>query len=53
MFVNMQHLGEAGALGVDEKNPRALSNWPDYPPDGRPRSGTVAIRRKDGGIVGS
>ena len=29
------------------------SNWPDYRPDGRPRSATVVIRRRDGGIVGT
>lgn len=53
LFVNMQHPGEVGALGVDPKNPRVLSNWPDYRPDGRPRSGTVAIRRTDGGVIGT
>jgi secreted PhoX family phosphatase len=30
-----------------------LSNWPDFLPNGRPRSATVVIRRKDGGIVGT
>ena len=53
LFVNIQHPGEIGAPGVDPKNPRVLSNWPDYRPDGRPRSGTVAIRRGDGGVVGT
>ena len=53
LFVNLQHPGERGALGTDPANPRSLSNWPDYRPDGRPRSGTVAIRRGDGGIVGT
>jgi secreted PhoX family phosphatase len=41
-FVNIQHPGE-----------RVGSNWPDYLPGGRPRSATVAIRRRDGGIIGS
>jgi secreted PhoX family phosphatase len=49
-FVNIQHPGEGG---TSVENPRALSNWPDYAPDGRPRSATVAIRRKDGGIIGT
>ncbi len=53
LFVNMQHPGEMGALGTDPANPRRLSNWPDYRADGRPRSGTVAVRRVDGGIVGT
>lgn len=53
LFVNIQHPGEVGSLGGNAKNPRAMSNWPDYRPDGRPRSGTVAIRRGDGGVVGT
>ncbi|MCL4745482.1 MAG: PhoX family phosphatase [Burkholderiaceae bacterium] len=53
MFVNVQHPGEADDGDVDPDNPRKLSNWPDFRPDGRPRSGTVAIRRNDGGVVGS
>ncbi len=53
LFVNVQHPGEAGALGTDPANPRRVSNWPDYRPDGRPRSGTVAVRRLDGGVVGT
>jgi secreted PhoX family phosphatase len=53
LFVNVQHPGEAGALGTDPANPRRVSNWPDFRPDGRPRSGTVAVRRVDGGIVGT
>jgi secreted PhoX family phosphatase len=48
-FVNIQHPGE----GATSDNPRGLSNWPDYAPDGRPRSATVVIRRKDGGIIGT
>jgi secreted PhoX family phosphatase len=33
--------------------PRAVSNWPDFRPDGRPRSATLAIRREDGGLIGT
>jgi uncharacterized protein len=50
-FVNVQHPGEGSA--TDAENPRAISNWPDYAPNGRPRSSTVVIRRKDGGIIGT
>jgi secreted PhoX family phosphatase len=53
LFVNIQHPGEVPGPQRDPKNPGKLSNWPDYRPDGRPRSGTVAIRRADGGIVGT
>jgi len=49
LFVNMQHPGEP----TSTNHPRQTSNWPDYRADGRPRSGTVAIRRTDGGIVGT
>ncbi len=52
-FVNIQHPGEVPGDRSNPDNPRALSNWPDYAPNGRPRSATVAIRRKDGGIVGT
>jgi secreted PhoX family phosphatase len=47
-FVNIQHPGEGW-----KANPREVSNWPDYDPNGRPRSATVVIRRKDGGIIGT
>lgn len=45
MFINVQHPGDG--------NP-AVSNFP-YPQDGItiPRDATIAIRRKDGGIIGS
>ena len=53
LFVNIQHPGEVGSLGTDPADPRRLSNWPDFRPDGRPRSATVAVRRGDGGVVGT
>jgi len=53
VFVNIQHPGETPGDRSDPDNPRAFSNWPDYAPDGRPRAATVAIRRRDGGIIGS
>ena len=53
LFVNFQHPGELPSAQRDPANPRKLSNWPDFRPDGRPRSGTVAIRREDAGIVGT
>jgi secreted PhoX family phosphatase len=51
--VNIQHPGEqAGALN-DPDAPRKNSNWPDFDPNGRPRSATVVIGRKDGGVIGT
>jgi secreted PhoX family phosphatase len=51
MFVNIQHPGEPANERNDPKNPTAVSSWPDG--TGRPRSATVAIRRRDGGPIGS
>jgi secreted PhoX family phosphatase len=55
MFINVQHPGETTtAWGTPTPaNPRAVSNWPDFDPDGRPRSATVVIRKRDGGVIGS
>jgi secreted PhoX family phosphatase len=52
-FINIQHPGEAPGDRSNPENPRAFSNWPDYSPNGRPRSATVVIRRKDGGVIGT
>ena len=55
MFVNVQHPGEATtAIGAPTTaNPRAVSNWPDFDPAGRPRSATVVIRKEGGGVIGT
>ena len=53
LFINVQHPGEAPSERNDPATPRKHSNWPDYRPDGRPRSATVAIRRGDGGVIGA
>jgi secreted PhoX family phosphatase len=44
LFVNIQHPGEGAA------NP---STWPEGPGVGKPRSSTLAIRKEDGGVIGS
>ena len=63
MFVNIQHPGEpltprddnleVPNLHSNPADPRRYSNWPDFRPDGRPRSATVAIRKLDGGPIGT
>jgi secreted PhoX family phosphatase len=55
MFVNVQHPGESTTFfgAPTPANPRAVSNWPDQDPEGRPRSATVVIRRVDGGKIGA
>jgi uncharacterized protein len=52
-FVNIQHPGETALERSDPANPRAISNWPDFNANGRPRSATIVIRHKDSGIVGT
>jgi hypothetical protein len=52
-FVNIQHPGENPGELNDPAKPHAISNWPDFDPNGRPRSATVVIRRRDGGVIGS
>jgi secreted PhoX family phosphatase len=53
VFVNIQHPGESPSERSDPSQPRKYSNWPDFRPDGRPRSSTLAIRKFDGGVVGT
>ncbi len=53
MFINIQHPGEPAGDRSDPSRPRAISQWPDGPTGGRPRSATVAIRKADGGRVGT
>jgi secreted PhoX family phosphatase len=51
--VNIQHPGESPGARSDPAAPRRFSNWPDFAPDGRPRSATVVIRKRDGGVIGT
>ncbi|MEJ8858154.1 PhoX family phosphatase [Variovorax robiniae] len=49
LFVNIQHPGEVRVNGMPN------SAWPDgkLPGSARPRSATLAVQRRDGGIVGT
>jgi secreted PhoX family phosphatase len=51
MFVNVQHPGETASERSDPARPTAVSAWPDG--TGRPRSATIVIRRRDGGVIGA
>ena len=53
LFVNIQHPGETPSEKSDPMQPRRFSNWPDFNPSGRPRSATLAIRKDDGGVIGT
>ena len=52
LFINIQHPGESPSDRGDPKNPGQYSVWPASTPGARPRSATVAIRKKDGGVIG-
>ena len=52
MFINIQHPGDRGT----PESPTLGSNWPHtqgYGPSGRPRSATVVIEKRDGGVIGT
>jgi secreted PhoX family phosphatase len=53
MFVDIQHPGESPSERSDPDDPKAVSGWPDGAAGGRPRSATIVVRRRDGGIVGT
>jgi secreted PhoX family phosphatase len=56
MFVNIQHPGEGPQphpARNDPASPKAVSAWPDGASGTRPRSATIAIRRQDGGVIGT
>lgn len=53
LFVNIQHPGESPGERSDPSRPRRFSSWPDFAAEGRPRSATVVIRRRDGGVIGT
>ena len=56
LFVNIQHPGESPTAHPGRNNPanpKAHSSWPDGRNGQRPRSSTIAIRRGDGGIIGT
>jgi secreted PhoX family phosphatase len=53
MWINVQHPGETPSDRSDPAEPARYSAWPDYKPGGRPRSATVVIRRRDGGVIGT
>ena len=53
LFVNIQHPGELSKPLSSGDAPQSM--WPGnqgYGPNGRPRSATIVITRKDGGLIG-
>ena len=53
LFISVQHPGETPSDRSDPMEPQRFSSWPDHDPQGRPRSATVVIRKRDGGVIGS
>lgn len=56
LFVNIQHPGETASKRADPAHPTQVSGWPasQFPEvtGGRPRSATVVVSRRDGGVIG-
>ena len=53
MFINIQHPGESPSERSDAATPTRYSTWPEGPGAARPRSATVVIRKRDGGLIGT
>jgi secreted PhoX family phosphatase len=53
MFVNIQHPGETPTLRSDPTAPAKVSSWPTADGKSAPRSATVLVRRRDGGVIGT
>ncbi|MBX3606644.1 MAG: PhoX family phosphatase [Piscinibacter sp.] len=53
LFINVQHPGETPSDRSDPDEPDKYSRWPGGRPGNRPRSATVVIRRRDGGVIGT
>jgi secreted PhoX family phosphatase len=53
LFISVQHPGETPTDRSDPQQPQKYSGWPDYQPNGRPRSANVVIRKIDGGVIGT
>ncbi len=53
MFINVQHPGESPSERSDPTQPTRFSTWPDGAGAARPRSATVVIRKRDGGLIGT
>ena len=53
MFLNVQHPGETPSDRSDPAEPTRFSRWPEGERAARPRSATVVVRRRDGGLIGT
>jgi uncharacterized protein len=53
MFVSVQHPGEYPGDRAEPGDPSRYSTWPSGVAGQRPRSATVVIRKRDGGVIGT
>ncbi|MEU0491528.1 alkaline phosphatase PhoX [Nocardiopsis sp. NPDC006139] len=55
LFVAVRGPGSSDARWGEPtaEDPRAVGNWPGFDPQGRPRCAVVAVRKDDGGTVGT
>lgn len=51
LFLSVQHPGDNNDLTSDFNTP--VTRWPDFKPNMPPRPSVLAIRKKDGGVIGS
>jgi uncharacterized protein len=53
LFTSIQHPGDEEVAGVRSTYDTPSTRWPDFKPNQPPRPSVVAIRRQDGGKIGS
>lgn len=53
LFVSIQHPGDEETDGVRSTYDNPSTRWPDFKPDMPPRPSVIAIRRQDGGLIGT
>jgi secreted PhoX family phosphatase len=53
LFVSIQHPGDEEVDGIRSTFDAPSTRWPDFKPDMPPRPSVIAIRRQDGGLIGT
>lgn len=53
LFVSIQHPGDEEFAGVRSTYDAPSTRWPDFKPGMPPRPSVIAIRRQDGGTIGT
>jgi secreted PhoX family phosphatase len=53
LFASIQHPGDEEFTGVRSTFDAPSTRWPDFKPNMPPRPSVIAIRRQDGGLIGT